>query len=435
MSEKVYIIDYDVLSPISFGKENLYQNLKNNVVGEAVVQSFDTEGIPFNIAAEVKEDLAYLYQDEKPYIKQVCAYDRKFELTVALANKVKKNFTAIIAKSDPKRRGIVMGVGSDVIKVEQFEAIKRFTNKTTSSFNELIIEESNKIEHMGLFNPYDIHALYFAEKFDLRAFQKSTLTACTSSTQAIAFAFDSIKRNQADIVFAGGTDSIINTLALIAFGKLGVIAESDKKAKNTCQPFEQNRKGTLAGEAAGIAVLASESFVKKNNITPIAEIVSYGNTLDAYKITAPDPRGLSMKKAIVQALENAKISPKDIDYINAHGTGTKQNDGVELNAIYEAFGTCAKEIPISSTKDRHGHAIAAAGIQELAVLLASMQNDFIPAHTNLRNPIDPSFNLIQKNKTKKINYAMSNNFAFGGVNTVFILKSMNGIEQSHKSKK
>lgn len=424
MNKKVYIIDYDVLSPISFGKENLYQNLKNNLAGEAVVQSFETEGIPFNIAAEVKEDLAYLYKKEKDFIKQVCAYDRKFELTVALANKVEKSFKKLLEFADPKRRGIVMGVGSDVIKVEQFEKIKRFSNKTTSSFNELIIEESNKIKHMGLFNPYDIHVLYFAEKFDLRAFQKSTLTACTSSTQAVAFAFDSIKRNQADIVFAGGTDSIINTLALIAFGKLGVISESDKKTENTCQPFDQNRKGTLAGEAAGIAILASESFVKDNNITPIAEILSYGNTLDAYKITAPDPSGNSIKKAIEEALKNAKITPKEIDYINAHGTGTKQNDSVELRAIQEVFGKTAKKVALSSTKDRHGHAIAAAGIQELAVLLSCMQNDFMPANINLKKPIDDSFNLLHENQNKKINYAMSNNFAFGGINTVFILKNI-----------
>jgi len=424
MNEKVYIIAYDLLSPISFGKENLYQNLKDNIDGEGVVQSFETEGIPFNIAAEVKQNLDSLLKNEKEFIKSVCAYDRKFELTVALANKVTKNFKEIIKTSDPKRRGVIMGVGSDVIKVEQFEKIQSFSSNTTASFNELILTESNKIDHMGLFNPYDIHAIYFAEKFNLRAFQKSTLTACTSSTQAIALAFDSIKRNKADIVFAGGTDSIINTLALIAFGKLGVISESDKSSKNTCKPFDQNRKGTLAGESAGMAILASESFVKKNNIKPIAELLSYGNTLDAYKITAPDPSGTSMKKAIEQAIKNAGIKPKDIDYINAHGTGTKQNDSVELQAIQEVFGTYAKEVPISSTKDRHGHAIAAAGIQELAVLLACMQNDFMPSNKNLEIPIDKSFNLLQTNKHKKIKYALSNNFAFGGVNTVFVLKNI-----------
>jgi len=422
--EKVYIIDYDVLSPISFGKENLYQNLKDNTAGEGVVRSFETEGIPFNIAAEVKGELTTLYENERDFIKKVCAYDRKFELTVALANKVEERFKTLIANADPKRRGVVMGVGSDVIKVEQFEQITQFSSDTTTSFNELIIDASKQIDNMGLFNPYDINAIYFAEKFELRAFQKSTLTACTSSTQAIAFAFDSIKRGKADIVFSGGTDSIINTLALIAFGKLGVISESDKTATQTCLPFDRNRKGTLAGEAAGIAVLASESFVKQQNIQPIAEILSYGNTLDAYKITAPDPSGFSMKKALAKAIEKSGIKPQDIDYINAHGTATQHNDGVELQAIAEVFGDVAKDIPISSTKDRHGHAIAAAGIQELAVVLACMENDLMPANMNLKTPIDDSFNLLQKNTSKKLNYVLSNNFAFGGVNTVFILKKI-----------
>lgn len=422
MREKVYIIDYDLLSPISFGKENLFKNLKNNIQGEAVVSSFETSGIPFNIAAEVKQDLSSLYKDEPSFIKKVCTYDRKFELTVALANKVKKRFKLLIEKANPTRRGIVMGVGSDVVKIEQFKQITTFSSEPTTTFNELIIDESNQIETMGLFNPYDIHSIYFAEKFELRAFQKSTLTACTSSTQAIAFAFDSIQRGKADIVFAGGTDSIINTLALIAFGKLGVISESEKTATQTCQPFDSNRKGTLAGEAAGIVVLASESYVKQHNIKPIAALLAYGNTLDAYKITAPDPSGTSMKKAISEALINAEIQPKDIDYINAHGTATIHNDGVELQAIQEVFGQQAKNVPISSTKDRHGHAIAAAGIQELAVLLTCLENDFMPANMNMKTPIDNAFNLLQKNTKKQLKYVLSNNFAFGGVNTVFVLK-------------
>ena len=260
--------------------------------------------------------------------------------------------------------------------------------------------------------------------FDLRAFQKSTLSACTSSTQAISIAFDSIRNGRADIVFAGGTDSIINTMALISFGKLGVIPESGSDDEKTCKPFDINRKGTLAGESAGIAILASETFIKKSKIKPIAEIVSIGNTLDGYKITAPDPSGDSMGIAISTALKNGRISPGNIDYVNAHGTGTKQNDGVELTVIQKVFGDYGKEVPISSTKDRHGHAIAAAGIQELAVLLTAMKNDFIPSNMNLVNPIDDSFNLVRENSRKKIKYALSNNFAFGGVNTVFILKNI-----------
>ena len=425
MKERVYILDYDILSPISFGKENLCDALLNNVVGESSITNFETKGLPFKIAAELKNDISFLYKNEEKFISDVCVSDRKFELTVALANKVEQRFKNLISSCDPKRRGIVMGVGSDVVSFERFEdEINKYTNSASSPFNELVLGISNRIENMGLLNPYDIHAIYFAEKFDLRAFQKSTLTACTSSTQAIALAFDSIKNGKADIVFAGGTDSIINTLALVAFGKLGVIPEAENNATETCLPFDINRKGTLAGESAGVSILASQSFIEKNNLNPLVEILSYGNTLDGYKITAPDPSGLSMQKAISQAINNSGVKANEFDYINAHGTGTKQNDGVELNAIIKVFGNYGHKVNISSTKDRHGHAIAAAGIQELSVLLSCMENDFIPANMNLKNPIDDSFNLVRKNKTKEIKYALSNNFAFGGVNTVFVLKNM-----------
>ena len=425
MKERVYIIDYDVLSPIGLNRDDLRENLYNNVKGESKVSNFETDGIPFKIAAEIKKDLKFLYRNEEQFIKDVCISDRKFELTIALANLVELKFKNIIGDCNPNRRGVVMGVGSDVIMFEQFEKeITSTVKDTTYQFNDLIMNLSSRIENMGLMNPYDIHAIYIAEMFDLRAFQKSTLSACTSSTQAISIAFDSIRNGKADIVFAGGTDSIINTMALISFGKLGVIPESGPDDEKTCKPFDIGRKGTLAGESAGIVILASETFIKKSKIKPLAEIVSIGNTLDGYKITAPDPSGDSMEVAISTALKNGKVLPGEIDYINAHGTGTKQNDGVELAVINRVFGDYGKEVPISSTKDRHGHAIAAAGIQELAVLLTGMKNDFIPSNMNLVNPIDDSFNLVRENSRKKIKYALSNNFAFGGVNTVFILKNI-----------
>ncbi len=425
MKERVYIIDYDVLSPIGLNRDDLRENLYNNVKGESKVSNFETDGIPFKIAAEIKKDLKFLYRNEEQFIKDVCISDRKFELTIALANLVESRFKNIIGDCNPNRRGVVMGVGSDVIMFEQFEKeITSTVKDTTYQFNDLIMNLSSRIENMGLMNPYDIHAIYISEMFDLRAFQKSTLSACTSSTQAISIAFDSIRNGKADIVFAGGTDSIINTMALISFGKLGVIPESGPHDEKTCKPFDIGRKGTLAGESAGIAILASETFIKKSKIKPLAEIVSIGNTLDGYKITAPDPSGDSMEVAISTALKNGKVLPGEIDYINAHGTGTKQNDGVELAVINRVFGDYGKEVPISSTKDRHGHAIAAAGIQELAVLLTGMKNDFIPSNMNLVNPIDDSFNLVRENSRKKIKYALSNNFAFGGVNTVFILKNI-----------
>ena len=221
-------------------------------------------------------------------------------------------------------------------------------------------------------NPYDIHSLYLAEKFKAGAFQKSILTACVSSTQAIALGYESILNKEAKVVIAGGTDSLVNLVPLTSFGKLGVIPETATGTE--CTPFDRNRNGTLAGEAAGFVILASEEFINQNNIQPLGQIMGYGNSLDGYKITAPDPSGISMTKAIENALSNSGLKSSQIDYINAHGTGTRHNDELELRCIGKALGEDAKRIPISSTKDRHGHAIAAAGIQELCLLLELMKD-------------------------------------------------------------
>jgi 3-oxoacyl-(acyl-carrier-protein) synthase len=270
-------------------------------------------------------------------------------------------------------------------------------------------------------NPYDIHSLYLAEKFKAGAFQKSILTACVSSTQAIALGYESILNKEAKVVIAGGTDSLVNLVPLTSFGKLGVIPETATGTE--CTPFDRNRNGTLAGEAAGFVILASEEFINQNNIQPLGQIMGYGNSLDGYKITAPDPSGISMTKAIENALSNSGLKSSQIDYINAHGTGTRHNDELELRCIGKALGEDAKRIPISSTKDRHGHAIAAAGIQELCLLLELMKHETMPSNLKLKSPCSEEFNLLRENKKKKITYALTNNFAFGGINTVLAIKN------------
>ncbi len=173
-------------------------------------------------------------------------------------------------------------------------------------------------------------------------------------------------------------------------------------------------------------VLASENSVKKLKLTPKFEILGYGNTLDGYKITAPDPSAIGMIRALSKALSNSGIKPDQVDYINLHGTGTLANDPLELTAIEEVFGSFAKQLPISSTKDRHGHAIAAAGGQEFVITCICMENDFIPCNVNLKKPINETgVRLIKdKNISKRLNICLTNNFAFGGVNTVLAIKRM-----------
>jgi 3-oxoacyl-[acyl-carrier-protein] synthase II len=171
-------------------------------------------------------------------------------------------------------------------------------------------------------------------------------------------------------------------------------------------------------------VLAGEDTVEALGLTPGMELAGFGNTLDAYKITAPDPSGKGIKRALQEALSDAGIAPGEVDYINLHGTGTRNNDGVELDSLEYVFGDAFKNVALSSTKDRHGHAIAAAGIQEFAILCECMNNDLIPCNLNLEKPISQGeADLVQyQNREKEINIGMTVNFAFGGVNTALVVR-------------
>lgn len=423
LKKTVHIIDCEIISSIGLGMDQMAQSIAENKSADRPITRFDTRGIPFKNAAEIGEDLSPFYANESDKIKTICQSDRMLELLAACYGIAQNRLAPLIALFDPARTGIIMGVGADVTPFELFET--EIIAQMSSESNALVefFTQLNKNESRlnAVINPYDLYAIYLANKFKAGAFQRSVLTACTSSTQAIAMAYDSIVSGEADVVIAGGTDSIVNALATIAFGKLGVISETSDNLN--CKPFDKNRNGTLAGEAAGFCILVSAEFLKKHNLKSKAELLGYGNTLDAYKITAPNPDGSSMTKAIAQAVQKSGISAEQIDYINAHGTGTKHNDQLELQCIRRALGEAALKIPISSTKSRHGHAIAAAGILELCLILELMKNRILPANLNLKTPCEPSMNLITENKSGEIRYALTNNFAFGGVNTVLALKN------------
>ncbi len=423
LKEKIYIVDYEVVSPIGIGRDRIIESIRKNRDAESEIKRVNVAGLPFTRAAEIKEDLTYLLDSEDEIYRKVCPFDRKFELLVACYGLMKERSESLRNKLKTEKTGVILGIGADVAPFELFEKeIIAFLNEDKNPIVELYLslnENGTKLNLMN--NPYDLYSMYLADKFDAGAFQKTVLTACVSSTQAIAFGYDHIKRGEAEVVVTGGTDSIVNTLAMISFGKLGVIPESGEG--KSCKPFDSNRRGTLSGECAGIVILASEKFVKENDLEPIAEVMGYGNTLDAYKITAPDPEGDSMVRAIEQAVSSSMIRVEDIDYINAHGTGTRHNDLLELRSLERALGPQMKRIPISSTKDRHGHAIAAAGVQEICVLLELMKHKIIPKNLNLNTPCDDTFNLVKENYSSPINVAISNNFAFGGINTVLILKN------------
>jgi len=426
--DKVYIVDYDLISPLGVGKENVLKSLKNNYKGEAGITRFKTDGLPLKIGCELAWELDSYYKTEDKRIQKAVFFDRKLELTVVAKNKMGDRLMDIAELCSPDRAGVIMGIGSDVLSFELMEddALKYFKYSEEPFTDIAKLYNNTKGYFNTVVNPYDVSSMYLAYKLNLGAFQKSVLTACAASTQAVMLGCESIKRGEADIVIAGGTDSIINVLAFLAFYKLGVLAAESVPPGRSCRPFDITRSGTIAGEAAGLCILAGENFVSKNGIQPKFEVMGYGNTLDAYKITSPDPSGRGMTRAVTDALESSGLAPNEIDYINLHGTGTYLNDPVEINSLKSIFGDFMARLPVSSTKDRHGHAIAAAGIQEMAILCICMENDLVPSNMNLEKPIvDNGYDIVQQsNRNAQINVGMTNNFSFGGVNTSLIIKKI-----------
>lgn len=417
---KVYIIDTHTISPLGLGTNELLTALQEQKQAARRIAQFDPSGLGQQHACEVSEVHQKSLDQLPTEWQEVAENDRKFALW-AIALLSQQNMLKEIFANVPKNRAaLFLGLGANAFPV--LRIAKAVDNYSAFGLNEAIakLNYNNGYKANSIFNHADLYGAYFQQAIAEVAFCRNLMTACSSSTQAIAFGAAHVLAGKADLVLAGGTDSIINQFAYISFGKLGVLSPDQ------CRPFDVGRNGTLAGECAGFTLLASEAFVLKNNLRPKAALIGYGNSMDAYKITAPDPSGAGVERALRSAIGMAGIQPEQIDYINAHGTGTRSNDEAELRAIERVVGEAAPQIHVSSTKDRHGHAIAAAGIQEFHVLTTCMQENLIPANLSFSNPLRTNLQLpFGENKIQPIRYALTNNFAFGGVNCSLVLENLN----------
>lgn len=417
---KVYIIDTHTISPLGLGTNELLTALQEQKQAARRIAQFDPSGLGQQHACEVSEVHQKSLDQLPTEWQEVAENDRKFALWAIALLRQQKMLKEIFANVPKNRAALFLGLGANAFPV--LRIAKAVDNYSAFGLNEAIakLNYNNGYKANSIFNHADLYGAYFQQAIAEVAFCRNLMTACSSSTQAIAFGAAHVLAGNADLVLAGGTDSIINQFAYISFGKLGVLSPDQ------CRPFDVGRNGTLAGECAGFTLLASEAFVLKNNLRPKAALIGFGNSMDAYKITAPDPSGAGVERALRSAIGMAGIRPEQIDYINAHGTGTRSNDEAELRAIERVVGEAAPQIHVSSTKDRHGHAIAAAGIQEFHVLTTCMEANLIAANLSFSNPLRTNLQLpFGENKIQPIRYALTNNFAFGGVNCSLVLENLN----------
>jgi 3-oxoacyl-[acyl-carrier-protein] synthase II len=285
-------------------------------------------------------------------------------------------------------------------------------------------------------NPTHRAAAVIGRKFNCLGSNCTVTSACASATQALGLAFRAIQRGEADLVVAGGSDSMINPVGLVGFALLQAAATGASDPGATCRPFDRKRSGLVIGEGAGVVVVEEEVHALRRGARIYAEVGGYASSMDAYQVTAPHPQGLGAVICMRRALEDAGLDTSEVDYINAHGTGTKLNDVTETLAIKEVFGKGAYDVAISSSKSLIGHLMAAAGGPEFVFSVLSV----------LSNEIHPTINLTQADpkcdldyvphvkRSRSVRAALSNSFGFGGQNGAIIVKKYSTTEPASHSR-
>lgn len=406
--KRVVVTGLGVVSPIGNELDSFWNNLLNGVNGVDLITRFNTDEFPTKIAAEVKDFNSEEFIDKK----EARRMDRNTQYAVA-ASKMAAKDANIDDTVNKDRIGVILGCG--VGGIETFEEQTR------------IMMEKGPKRISPFFVPMMIVNMasgQIAMAMGARGINETIVTACASGTNAIGEAFKAIQRGDADVMFTGGCEASITPMALGGFCALKALSTNNENPKGASRPFDKNRDGFVMGEGSGILVLEELEHAKNRNAKIYAEVIGYGASCDAYHMTAPDPEGNGAALAIQRALEDGKISPDKVEYINAHGTSTEYNDKFETMAIKKVFGECAYDTLISSTKSMTGHLLGAAGGLEGIIIALALKNNIVPPTINLEECGEGcDLNYVpDKAVEKTINYAMSNSFGFGGHNAVILMK-------------
>ena len=414
MNRKVVVTGMGVITPLGMTLEDYKKNLFNGVSGIGRIQSFDPSGIASQIAGEVKDfDLRKFVPEFK--VTEVRRIDRFAQFAIAASLLAYKDSGLDMDKEDPYRIGTVIASGiGGIITLE--EEIRKMMEKGPSRVSPFLT--AKMIPNMA--------TAWVSMKLGLKGYASCPVTACASGGTAIGEAMEVIKRGDADIIFAGGSEAAITPIGVAGFAAARALSTKNDEPEKASRPFDKNRDGFVMGEGAGVLVLEEYEHAKKRGARIYGEVVSFAQTDDAYHVTAPEPTGDARRKVMELALEKGKVPLDEVDYINAHGTSTPLNDKIETEAIKAIFGERAYKIPVSSTKSMVGHLLGAAGAVEAVATLLIIKEGFIHPTINYEEK-DPDCDLDyvpNVGRNQKVRYALSNSFGFGGVNTSLIFKKI-----------
>lgn len=408
MKKRVVITGMGCVTPLGNSVESFWENTKAGKCGIDKITHFDTEDFQVKLAGEVRDFDPSLYMDKK----EARRMDLYSQYAVAAAKMAvddsKLNLDSIVKE----RFGVIVGSGIGGIGTIEKEH-EKMLQKGPRRVSPLLIPMI--ISNMAAGN--------IAIQFGVRGICSTVVTACATGSHAIGEAFNTIQRGRADIIIAGGAEAGITPISVAGFSSLTALTLATDKYRASI-PFDADRSGFVMGEGSGIVILESLEHAIKRGAKIYGEVVGYGASCDAYHITSPDPDGDGAARAMLEAMDEGGITPKEVSYINAHGTSTPLNDKFETAAIKLAFKEEAKNVAISSTKSMTGHLLGAAGAIEAIICIKSLGEDFIPPTIGYKNP-DPECDLdYVPNVGRKceVNYALSNSLGFGGHNASLLFK-------------
>ena len=408
MQNRVVITGIGCISPVGNDGITLWENLTAGRSGVDRITHYDTTDYKTKIAAEVKGfDGVALFGN-----REARRMDRFTQFAVAASMQAVEDSGLVIDDSNRDRIGVVIGSGIGGIE-SLFENILAFIERGPFRVSPFMVPMMLPDSGSGMV------AIYLG----VRGPNMAVVTACATGTNAVGEATEIIRRNQADIILAGGSEAAIIQIAMSGLGVMGALSTWQGKPQQASRPFDRKRDGFVMGEGSAVLVLESLDHARARQAHVLAEVSGYGSTNDAYHISAPAENGAGAALCMRMALEDAKLGLEDIDYINAHGTSTPLNDKSETAAIKTVFGKRAYEIPISSTKSMTGHLLGASGALEALICVKALQDQLIPPTINYEYP-DPECDLDyvpNKSRPYRIRRIMSNSFGFGGHNATIIL--------------
>jgi len=413
MNARVVVTGMGVVSPLGCSVDGLWNSLLEGKNGIGNITRFDTSAYPSRIAGEVTDFDPSVHIDRK----ELRRMDLSEQYAIVASELAIKDSGFDLEAVNLDRCGVIIGSGIGGI--------------TTFEKQHSLLENSGPNRVSPFFIPMmiiDMCAGMVSIRFGFRGPNYATVSACASSAHAISDSMYLIQRGTADIMVTGGSEATITPTALAGFCKAKALSTRNDDPEHASRPFDKDRDGFVMGEGSAMLVLESYEHAKKRGAKIYGEVLGSGMTADAYHMTAPAPDGRGAKRAMITAIEDAKLNPDQIDYVNTHGTSTNLGDLSETRAIKEILGKHAYDIPCNSTKSMTGHLLGSAGAVELLVALKSIEQSKVHVTANLDNPDEEcDLDYVRgESRDCKINYALSNSFGFGGHNVSLVVGNING---------